>query len=73
MNGATIQVRLGKLGEITREYTLAADATAADLAKAAGVEMQGYKPNINNTAAEWTSRLTNGAIVVLTQAVKGGA
>lgn len=71
MNDA-IQVRLGKLGERTEEFTLSGNATVKDLIAASGKETAGYSIRVNNEAAELTTTLDDDDIVQLLPAVKGG-
>lgn len=71
MNDA-IQVRLGKLGERTEEFTLASNATVKDLIVASGKETAGYTIRVNNEAADLNTALGDDDIVQLLPQVKGG-
>lgn len=70
-----IQVKLGKLGARTAEYTLTDGATVQDLvtaAKADGFDAAGYTPRVNNEVATLTTTVYDGDIVTFIAAVKGG-
>lgn len=69
----TIQVKYGKLGARTEEYTLAENATVGQLLTAAGADVAGYTPRLNGETAGVSSVLYDGDIVTLMPAVKGGA
>lgn len=68
-----IQVRLGKLGARTEEFTLNGNATVKDLVTASGVETAGYQFRVNSEVADLNTELSDGDIVVLLAAVKGGS
>lgn len=68
----TIQVKYGKLGARTEEYTLAENATVGQLLTAAGADVAGYILRVNGDVATVGTILDDGDIVTLMPAVKGG-
>lgn len=69
----TIQVKYGKLGARTEEYTLAENATVGHLLTAASADVAGYTPRVNGDTANISDTLEDGDIVTLMPSVKGGS
>lgn len=71
----TITVKVGKIGAATREYLLAEGATVQDLLTAAnkdGVETAGFQIRIDGETAQNATQLSDGDLVQLLHAPKGG-
>lgn len=71
----TIQVKIGRIGQLTQEFTLSDGATVADLkqvAKAAGYEVERTNFRLHGEIVDESDEVSDGDTFVLVPQVKLG-